>query len=32
VGHEGGDQMVRETLKDINSMFDGDYKVYMYKD
>jgi len=31
IGHEGGDLMVRETLKDINSMFEGDYKVYQYK-
>ncbi|MCQ2400382.1 MAG: hypothetical protein MJ059_00455 [Lachnospiraceae bacterium] len=30
VGHDGGDQLVRETLKDINGMFDGDYKVYTY--
>ncbi len=30
VGHEGGDLLVRETLKDINDMFDGDYKVYTY--
>ncbi|MBR4768382.1 MAG: hypothetical protein IK088_05340 [Lachnospiraceae bacterium] len=28
VGHEGGDLLVRETLKDINSMFEGDYKTY----
>lgn len=30
VGHEGGDLLVRETLADINSMFDGDYQVYSY--
>jgi len=32
VGHIGGDQLVRETLKDINGMFAGDYKVYEYKE
>ena len=32
VGHEGGDLLVRETLKDINKLFDGDYKVYEYKE
>jgi len=32
VGHQGGDQLVRETLKDINGMFAGDYKVYEYKE
>ena len=31
-GHEGGDQLVRETLKDINRMFENDYKVYTYAD
>jgi len=30
VGHIGGDQLVRETLKDINGMFADDYKVYTY--
>ena len=30
-GHEGGDYLVRETLKDINKMFENDYKVYEYK-
>ena len=29
-GHEGGDLLVRETLKDINSMFRDDYKTYTY--
>ena len=32
VGHEGGDQLVRETLKDINQMFADDYQVYTYKE
>ena len=32
VGHEGGDLMVRETLKDINRMFENDHAVYEYKD
>ena len=32
VGHEGGDLLVRETLKYINGMFEGDYKVYTYAD
>ena len=32
VGHEGGDQLVRETLSEINKLFDGDYKVYTYPD
>lgn len=32
VGHEGGDQLVRETLRDINSMFEKDHKVYEYKE
>ena len=32
VGHEGGDMMVRETLKDINRMFENDHAVYEYKD
>ena len=32
VGHEGGDLLVRETLKDINKLFDGDYKVYEYQE
>jgi len=31
-GHQGGDQLVRETLKDINAMFEGDYKKYEYQD
>jgi len=31
-GHVGGDQLVRETLKDINEMFKDDYKVYTYAD
>ena len=31
-GHEGGDLLVRETLRDINSMFKDDYKVYEYKE
>ena len=31
-GHEGGDLLVRETLKDINNLFAGDYKVYEYKE
>ena len=32
VGHEGGDLLVRETLKDINALFEGDYKVYEYRE
>ena len=32
VGHEGGDLLVRETLKDINKMFENDYKVYEYQE
>ena len=32
VGHEGGDQLVRETLKNINAMFGDDYHVYRYLD
>ena len=32
VGHEGGELMVRQTLKDINSMFADDYKTYSYPD
>ncbi len=32
VGHEGGDLLVRQTLSDINSMFEGDYQVYTYAD
>lgn len=32
VGHEGGDLLVRETLKQINRLFEDDYKVYEYKD
>ena len=32
VGHEGGDQLVRETLKNISEMFGDDYKVYTYAD
>ena len=32
VGHEGGDQLVRETLKNIDEMFGDDYKVYTYAD
>ena len=32
VGHEGGDQLVRETLKNISQMFGDDYKVYTYQD
>lgn len=32
VGHEGGDLLVRETLKDINGLFADDYKVYEYKE
>ncbi|MDO4487567.1 MAG: hypothetical protein Q4B67_00550 [Eubacteriales bacterium] len=32
VGHEGGDLLVRETLKDINKLFENDYKVYEYKE
>ncbi len=32
VGHEGGDLLVRETLKDINNLFKDDYKVYEYKE
>ena len=32
VGHEGGDLLVRETLKDINSMFRDDYRVYEYQE
>ena len=31
-GHEGGDLLVRETLKDINEMFRDDYKVYEYQE
>ncbi|MDO4489088.1 MAG: hypothetical protein Q4B67_08400 [Eubacteriales bacterium] len=32
IGHEGGDLLVRETLKDINKLFEDDYKVYEYKE
>ena len=32
VGHEGGDLLVRETLKDMNALFEDDYKVYTYAD
>lgn len=32
VGHEGGDLLVRETLRDINSLFENDYQVYSYKE
>ena len=32
VGHVGGDQLVRETLKNINDMFGDDYKVYEYQE
>ena len=32
IGHEGGDLLVRETLKDINGMFENDHAVYEYKD
>lgn len=28
VGHEGGELLVRRTLKDINEMFAGDFKTY----
>ena len=30
VGHEGGDLLVRETLKTINEMFAGDFLTYSY--
>ena len=30
VGHEGGDLLVRRTLKEINSLFEDDYRVYTY--
>ncbi|MCQ2401119.1 MAG: hypothetical protein MJ059_04255 [Lachnospiraceae bacterium] len=32
VGHVGGDQLVRQTLKDISELFGDDYKVYHYAD
>ncbi|MDO4489087.1 MAG: hypothetical protein Q4B67_08395, partial [Eubacteriales bacterium] len=32
VGHVGGEQLVRQTLKDISQMFGDDYKVYTYKE
>ncbi len=31
-GHAGGDQLVRETLKDINQLFENDFKVYEYQE
>lgn len=31
-GHEAGDLLVRQILKDINRMFDGDCRVYEYKE
>jgi len=31
VGHEGGDLLVRRTLKEINKLFGDDYKTYQYK-
>jgi len=29
-GHEAGDLLVRQILKDINQMFEGDCRVYRY--
>ena len=28
VGHEGGDLLVRRTIKEINAMFGDDYRTY----
>jgi len=32
IGHQGGEQLVRETLKNVNALFVDDYKVYTYPD